>query len=68
MYFLFSLFFFYKEGLVSLWDDTENPFSSLNKETALASKDPEQIIENLWQRVVDDSLVIGVQITESLNL
>ncbi|XP_019380226.1 PREDICTED: Fanconi anemia group B protein [Gavialis gangeticus] len=57
-----------EEGLVSLWDDTENPFSSLNKETALGSEDPEQIIENVWQRVVDDSLVIGVQITESLNL
>ncbi|NXL34368.1 FANCB protein, partial [Glaucidium brasilianum] len=60
--------FFCKEGLVSLWDDVENPPHSLSKETSLASKVPEHFIEKLWQRVVGDSLVIGVKLTESFYL
>ncbi|KFQ04951.1 Fanconi anemia group B protein, partial [Leptosomus discolor] len=57
-----------KEGLVSLWDDVENPPHSLSKETSLASKVPEHFIEKLWQRVVGDSLVVGVKLTESFHL
>ncbi|XP_008492992.2 Fanconi anemia group B protein [Calypte anna] len=57
-----------EEGLVSLWDDVENPPHSLSKETPLASKVPERFIEKLWQRVVGDSLVVGVQLTESYYL
>ncbi|NXH23273.1 FANCB protein, partial [Bucco capensis] len=57
-----------KEGLVSLWDDVENPPHSLNKETSLASKVPEHFIEKLWQRVVGDNLVVGVKLTESFYL
>ncbi|XP_071604568.1 Fanconi anemia group B protein [Heliangelus exortis] len=57
-----------EEGLVSLWDDVENPPHSLSKETSLASKAPELFIEKLWQRVVGDSLVVGVQLTESYYL
>ncbi|KAM6438677.1 Fanconi anemia group B protein [Rhynochetos jubatus] len=57
-----------EEGLVSLWDDVENPPHSLSKETSLASKVPEQFIEKLWQRVVGDSLVVGVKLTESFYL
>ncbi|KAM9388289.1 Fanconi anemia group B protein [Phaethornis superciliosus] len=57
-----------EEGLVSLWDDVENPPHSLSKETSLASKVPERFIEKLWQRVVGDSLVVGVQLTESYYL
>ncbi|NXG68343.1 FANCB protein, partial [Baryphthengus martii] len=56
------------EGLVSLWDDIENPPHSLSKETSLASKVPEPFIEQLWQRVVGDSLVVGVKLTESFCL
>ncbi|NXG88603.1 FANCB protein, partial [Stercorarius parasiticus] len=56
------------EGLVSLWDDVENPPHSLSKETSLASKVPEHFIEKLWQRVVGDSLVLGVKLTESFYL
>ncbi|NXC21841.1 FANCB protein, partial [Corythaeola cristata] len=55
------------EGLVSLWDDVENPHS-LSKETSSASKVPEHFIEKLWQRVVGDSLVVGVKLTESFYL
>ncbi|XP_063207438.1 Fanconi anemia group B protein [Chroicocephalus ridibundus] len=57
-----------EEGLVSLWDDVENPPHSLSKEASLASKVPEHFIEKLWQRVVGDSLVIGVKLTESFYL
>ncbi|KFQ47955.1 Fanconi anemia group B protein, partial [Nestor notabilis] len=57
-----------EEGLVSLWDDVENPPPSLSKETSLASKTPEHFIEKLWQRVVGDSLVVGVKLTESFYL
>ncbi|KAF1485490.1 Fanconi anemia group B protein, partial [Megadyptes antipodes antipodes] len=56
------------EGLVSLWDDVENPPHSLSKETSLASKVPEHFKEQLWQRVVGDSLVVGVKLTESFYL
>ncbi|XP_032651822.1 Fanconi anemia group B protein [Chelonoidis abingdonii] len=56
-----------EEGLVSLWDDTEN-LHPLGKKKTLTSEVPEYLIEKLWQRVVDDSLVIGVKITESPNL
>ncbi|NXG66848.1 FANCB protein, partial [Hemiprocne comata] len=56
------------EGLVSLWDDVENPPHSLSKETSLACEVPECFIEKLWQRVVGDNLVVGVELTESLYL
>ncbi|NWV24225.1 FANCB protein, partial [Origma solitaria] len=55
-------------SLVSLWDDVENPPHSLSKETSLASKVPEHFTEELWQRVVEDSLVVGVKLTESFYL
>ncbi|NXM38354.1 FANCB protein, partial [Gymnorhina tibicen] len=58
----------FAEGLVSLWDDVENPPHSLTKETSLASKVPEHFTEELWQRVVGDSLVVGVKLTESFYL
>ncbi|XP_010188827.1 PREDICTED: Fanconi anemia group B protein [Mesitornis unicolor] len=57
-----------EEGLVSLWDDVENPPRSLNKETSLASKVPEHFVEKLWQRVVGDSLVVGVELSDSFYL
>ncbi|KAM6096117.1 Fanconi anemia group B protein isoform 2-T3 [Chlamydotis macqueenii] len=57
-----------EEGLVSLWDDVENPPHSLSKETSSASPVPERFIEKLWQRVVGDSLVVGVKLTESFYL
>ncbi|NWX27567.1 FANCB protein, partial [Notiomystis cincta] len=56
------------EGLVSLWDDVENPPHSLSKETSLVSEAPEHFTEELWQRVVGDSLVVGVKLTESFYL
>ncbi|XP_067152939.1 Fanconi anemia group B protein isoform X2 [Apteryx mantelli] len=57
-----------KEGLVSLWDDTENPLHSLNEEVSLTSKVTDHFIEKLWQRIVDDRLIVGVKLTEPFNL
>ncbi|KAI1241595.1 Fanconi anemia group B protein, partial [Lamprotornis superbus] len=57
-----------EEGLVSLWDDVENPPDSLSKVTSLTSEVPEHFTEELWQRVVGDSLVVGVKLTESFYL
>nr|XP_005015241.3 Fanconi anemia group B protein [Anas platyrhynchos] len=57
-----------KEGLVSLWDDVENPPHSLSKEASSTSKVPDHFIEKLWQRVVGESLVVGVKLTESFSL
>ncbi|XP_058708276.1 Fanconi anemia group B protein [Poecile atricapillus] len=57
-----------EEGLVSLWDDVENPPDSRSKETSLASEVPEHFTEELWLRVVGDSLVVGVKLTESFYL
>lgn len=60
--------FFYQEGLVSLWDDVENPADSFSSETLFACKVPEHFTEALWQRVVGDSLVVGVKLKESFYL
>ncbi|XP_062371107.1 Fanconi anemia group B protein [Cinclus cinclus] len=57
-----------EEGLVSLWDDVENTPDSLSKVTSLTSEVPEHFTEELWQRVVGDSLVVGVKLTESFYL
>lgn len=65
---LFKQTFFCKEGLVSLWDDVENPPHSLSKEASSTSKVPDHFIEKLWQRVVGESLVVGVKLTESFSL
>ncbi|EOB04599.1 Fanconi anemia group B protein, partial [Anas platyrhynchos] len=55
-------------SLVSLWDDVENPPHSLSKEASSTSKVPDHFIEKLWQRVVGESLVVGVKLTESFSL
>ncbi|NWU95322.1 FANCB protein, partial [Upupa epops] len=53
--------------LVSLWDDVENT-QSLSEDTTLASEVPEHFTEKLWQRVVGDSLVVGVKLIEPFYL
>uniref|UniRef100_A0A8D2QTY3 FA complementation group B n=1 Tax=Zosterops lateralis melanops TaxID=1220523 RepID=A0A8D2QTY3_ZOSLA len=57
-----------EKGLVSLWDDVENPADSFSRETLFACKVPEHFTEELWQRVVGDSLVVGVKLKESFYL
>ncbi|XP_015742169.1 Fanconi anemia group B protein isoform X1 [Coturnix japonica] len=56
-----------KEGLVSLWDDAEKPYS-VSKEPSLTPKLQDHFVEKLWQRVVGDSLVVGVKLTKSFCL
>uniref|UniRef100_A0A6J0T1D4 Fanconi anemia group B protein n=1 Tax=Pogona vitticeps TaxID=103695 RepID=A0A6J0T1D4_9SAUR len=54
-----------KEGLVSLWDETETVFDN-DISTPCASE--EQLVEKLWYHVVEDNLVVGVQLKEALDL
>ncbi|XP_029460735.1 Fanconi anemia group B protein isoform X2 [Rhinatrema bivittatum] len=54
-----------QESLVSLWDERENPLSSSDKEAVFPTEDPERLMENMWQRVVDTSLVVGVKINHN---
>ncbi|NXG40817.1 FANCB protein, partial [Psilopogon haemacephalus] len=56
-----------EEGLVPLWDEVEDP-PSLGQETPPAHHVPEHLVENLWQRVVGDSLVVGVQLAATSHL
>lgn len=55
----------FKEGLVSLWDESEKPF---NNEASTSSKKQEQFVEDLWYRVMDDILVVGVKLVKSFEL
>ncbi|XP_015273064.1 PREDICTED: Fanconi anemia group B protein [Gekko japonicus] len=54
-----------KEGLVSLWDETQKPFDN---GISTPPKVQEQFVEEVWYRVVDDSLVVGVKLMESFEL
>nr|XP_056717771.1 Fanconi anemia group B protein [Euleptes europaea] len=54
-----------KEGLVSLWDETQKPFDN---GISTPPKDQERFVEEIWYRVVDDSLVVGVKLMESFDL
>ncbi|XP_030057427.1 Fanconi anemia group B protein isoform X2 [Microcaecilia unicolor] len=57
-----------EENLVSLWDEEENTTCSLDKGTLLAIEDPEHLVEKVWQRVMDTSLVVGVKINDKISL
>uniref|UniRef100_A0ACB8FIT5 Uncharacterized protein n=1 Tax=Sphaerodactylus townsendi TaxID=933632 RepID=A0ACB8FIT5_9SAUR len=53
-----------KENLVSLWDEIQKPSDSGISTTA---EHQEQFVEEIWYRVVDDSLVVGVKLMESFD-
>ncbi|KAE8621914.1 hypothetical protein XENTR_v10005034 [Xenopus tropicalis] len=56
-----------KEGLVSLWDDIKG--SPCPPSTEMCSSLPDECpVERIWQRVVDDLLVIGVKLSSSAYL
>ncbi|NXN18204.1 FANCB protein, partial [Indicator maculatus] len=60
-----------EEGLAPLWDEVENPPPPpppLGQETPVAQQAPERLVESLWQRVVGDSLVVGVQLAAAFHL
>ncbi|OCT93947.1 Fanconi anemia group B protein [Xenopus laevis] len=56
-----------KEGLVSLWDDKES--SPCLPSTSLCLSSPAECpVERIWQRIVNDLLVIGVKLNSSAYL
>ncbi|XP_031752053.1 Fanconi anemia group B protein [Xenopus tropicalis] len=56
-----------KEGLVSLWDDIKG--SPCPPSTEMCPSLPDECpVERIWQRVVDDLLVIGVKLSSSAYL
>ncbi|XP_068126809.1 Fanconi anemia group B protein isoform X2 [Hyperolius riggenbachi] len=58
-----------EEHLVPLWDDTDNGLPNPSSEVPSSSSvDPEHIVEKVWHRVVDDSLVFGVKLKDSAFL
>ncbi|KAF6090383.1 FA complementation group B [Phyllostomus discolor] len=60
--------FFYKECLVTLCGNEENPVHTADEELSDNSQDSEQLVEKIWYRVIDDSLVVGVETVSSLTL
>ncbi|XP_061483145.1 Fanconi anemia group B protein isoform X2 [Rhineura floridana] len=54
-----------KEGLVSLWDETEKMSDNC---TSTPSIDKEQYVEEVWYRVVEDNLVVGVKLMETFDM
>ncbi|XP_077002815.1 Fanconi anemia group B protein isoform X2 [Tamandua tetradactyla] len=55
-----------EEGLVLLCGQKENPAHTFD-ENLDNFQNPEHLIEEMWYRVMDDSLVVGVKTTSSLE-
>ncbi|XP_012505250.1 PREDICTED: Fanconi anemia group B protein [Propithecus coquereli] len=58
----------YREYLVPLWGEEENSVHIFDEKLPNNFQDSEQLVEKLWYRVMDDSLVVGVKTTSSLKL
>ncbi|MBN3303084.1 FANCB protein, partial [Amia calva] len=52
-----------EEGLASLWEEDADA-SGLVPEAPQVSAEPAGLVERVWQRVVGDSWVVGVKLTE----
>ncbi|KAM9577641.1 Fanconi anemia group B protein isoform 1-T1 [Trichechus inunguis] len=57
-----------EEYLVPLCGEKENPVHTFDEKISDDLKDSEHLIEKMWYRVMDDSLVVGVKTTSSLQL
>ncbi|XP_029785852.1 Fanconi anemia group B protein [Suricata suricatta] len=57
-----------KAHLVTLCGKEENPTCTFDEKTPDNFQDSEQLVEKIWYRVIDDSLVVGVKTTSSLKL
>ncbi|KAM5290148.1 Fanconi anemia group B protein isoform 1-T2 [Glossophaga mutica] len=57
-----------EECLVTLCGNEENPVHTGDEELSDNSQDSEQLVEKIWHRVLDDSLVVGVETVSSLTL
>ncbi|XP_015674395.1 Fanconi anemia group B protein [Protobothrops mucrosquamatus] len=54
-----------KENLISLWDEREEEF---HNGALTPTEDEKQIVKNIWYRVVDNQLIVGVEIMETFDL
>ncbi|XP_058148082.1 Fanconi anemia group B protein isoform X2 [Dasypus novemcinctus] len=57
-----------EEGLVLLCGEKESPVRTFDENLSDNFQDSEHLIEKMWYRVMDDSLVVGVKTTSSLEL
>nr|XP_024647378.1 Fanconi anemia group B protein isoform X2 [Macaca nemestrina] len=57
-----------KECLVPLWGEEENSVHISDEKVSDNFQDSEQLVEKIWYRVMDDTLVVGVKTTSSLKL
>ncbi|KAK9401959.1 Fanconi anemia group B protein [Crotalus adamanteus] len=53
-----------KENLISLWDEREEEF---HDGALTPTEDEKQIVKNIWYRVVDNQLIVGVEIMETFD-
>ncbi|XP_012680562.2 Fanconi anemia group B protein [Clupea harengus] len=52
-----------EEGLVSLWEDADEGEEGVQEEKLQTEQEP-LLVEKLWQRVIEDRLVVGVLLTK----
>ncbi|XP_063811851.1 Fanconi anemia group B protein [Pseudophryne corroboree] len=57
-----------KECLVSLLDDADECHYPSAEEKCSSSVDSECFVEKIWQRVIDDFLVVGVKLKDSVDI
>ncbi|KAM7045216.1 Fanconi anemia group B protein isoform 1-T2 [Molossus nigricans] len=57
-----------EDCLVTLCGEEENPAHTCDENVSGNSQDSEQLVEKIWYRLIDDSLVVGVKTTSSLKL
>ncbi|XP_011361259.1 Fanconi anemia group B protein [Pteropus vampyrus] len=57
-----------EECLVTLCGKEENPVHTFDEKIPDNSQGSEQLVEKIWYRVIDDSLVVGVKTTSSSKL
>ncbi|XP_062907101.1 Fanconi anemia group B protein [Mobula hypostoma] len=57
-----------EEGLVSLWHDEGTDLQLSTEKISSTDQTLNNPVQKIWQRVVDDSWIVGVQISESTTL
>ncbi|XP_067896540.1 Fanconi anemia group B protein [Heterodontus francisci] len=57
-----------EEGLVSLWHEEESDLQLLVEETCSTNHALNHPAQRIWQRIVDGSWIVGVQLSESVSL
>uniref|UniRef100_A0A8C3WW57 FA complementation group B n=1 Tax=Catagonus wagneri TaxID=51154 RepID=A0A8C3WW57_9CETA len=57
-----------EDCLVTLCGKEENPVCTFDEKLSEHFQDSEQLVEKIWYRVIEDSLVVGVKTTSSLKV